>query len=126
MAATTNGRALLDEGLSGPWLAARLGVPSSRLDRMRRAGELLGVRAAGRWDYVYPAWQFGGDGQPLASIPRVLRTARAAGLGDAQLYEVLTRRVGLLGDGTVADVLRDGNEEYVVAVVRQAANGSMR
>ena len=126
MTAATNGRALRVEGLSGAWLAARLGVPPSRLDAMRRAGELLGVRPTGGWEYVYPAWQFNGGGKPLAAIPRVLRAARAAGLDDAELYEVLTRRVGLVGDRTLVDVLHDGSENHVVAVVARAAEGGGR
>jgi hypothetical protein len=126
MTAATNGQALPTEGLSGSWLAARLGVPASRLDAMRRTGELLGVRPSGRWEYVYPAWQFNGDGMPLSVVPRVVRAARAAGLDDTELYELLTRRVGLVGSRTLVDLLRDGSEDHVLAVVARAASGCPR
>ena len=126
MRALTNGRAEDVHGLSGSWLAARLGVPPSRLDGMRRAGELLGVRPDGGWEYLYPAWQFNGGGKVLAAIPRVLRAARAAGLEDTELYDVLTRRVGLVGGRTLVDVMRDGSENHVLAVVAQAAHGGPR
>lgn len=126
MKAAMNGQlALLEEvSLARPWLAARLGVSSAQVDRMRRSGELLGVRPAGRWEHLYPAWQFDGEGKPLASVPRVVRAARDAGLGEVELYQVLQRRSGLTGDRTLVDVLRDGGEEHVLAAVRAAANGN--
>ena len=126
MTAAANGQALRVQGLSGSWLAARLGVPPSRVDALRRAGELLGVRAPGTWDYVYPAWQFNGGGKPVAALPRVLRAARSAGLDDTELYELLTRRLGLVGSRTLIDLLRGGSEEHVLAVVAQVADGGPR
>ncbi len=124
---TSNGHLALleEESLSRPWLAARLGLASAQVDRMRRAGELLGVRPGGRWEHLYPAWQFDADGQPLASVRRVLRAAREAGLGDDELYQVLRRRSGLTGQRTLVDVLRDGEEAHVLSAVRAAsqANG---
>ena len=123
---TMNGHlaGLEEESLARPWLAVRLGIPSARVDRMRREGELLGVRPPGRWEHLYPAWQFNGDGKPLASIPRVIRAGREAGLGEVELYQVLQRRSGLTGGRTLVDVLRDGGEEHVLAAVRAAGNGS--
>ena len=44
--------ALSDESLSGSWLSTRLGIGTQRLDAMRRAGELLGVRRPGGHDYL--------------------------------------------------------------------------
>ena len=127
-ATTMNGHLALleEESLARPWLAARLGVPSAQVDRMRRAGELIGVRPPGRWEHLYPAWQFNGDGKPLPSVPRVVRAAREAGLGEVELYEVLRRRSGLTGTRTLVDVLRDGGEQHVLAAVRSAANGKRR
>ena len=64
--------ALLEESLSGSWLSSRLGIGTHRLDAMRRAGELLGVRRPGGQDYLYPAWQFAPDGTPLPIVPRLV------------------------------------------------------
>jgi hypothetical protein len=128
-ATTMNGSSigrLEEESLARPWLAARLGIPAARVDALRRSGELLGVRPPGRWEHLYPAWQFNGDGKPLASVPRVVRAAREAGLNEIELYELLSRRSGLTSGRTLVDVLRDGGEEHVLAVVRGAANGSRR
>ena len=112
-----NGR-LLEESLSGSWLSTRLGVGTQRLDAMRRAGELLGVRRPGGQDYLYPAWQFGPNGKALPVIPRLVSTARAAGLSDDRLYEVMVSRTGISGEDRLADALRAGRDEYVLSSIR--------
>ena len=112
-----NGR-LLQESLSGSWLSTRLGVGTQRLDAMRRAGELLGVRRPGGHDYLYPARQFEADGKPLPVISRLVSAARAAGLTDERLYEVLVSRAGISGEDRLVDALRAGRDEYVLGVVR--------
>ena len=109
---------LQQESLSGSWLSTRLGVGTHRLDAMRRAGELLGVRRRGGHEYLYPAWQFSPDGRPLPVISRLVPAARAAGLSDERLYEVMVSRAGISGDETLADALRAGRDEYVLGVIR--------
>jgi hypothetical protein len=111
---------LAEESLSGSWLSSRLGVGTQRLDAMRRAGELLGVRRRGGYDFLYPAWQFGPDGRPLPVIERLVHAGRGAGLSDERLYEVLASRTGIAGDARLADALREGKDEYVLSVVRGA------
>lgn len=113
-------RRLQQESLSGSWLSSRLGVGTQRLDAMRRAGELLGVRRPGGQDYLYPAWQFGPDGTPRAVLPRLIAAARGRGLSDERLYEILTSRAGLSGTTTLADALREGRDDYVLSAVRSA------
>jgi hypothetical protein len=112
---------LADESLSGSWLSTRLGVGTQRLDAMRRAGELLGVRRPGGYDFLYPAWQFTPDGQPRPVIPRLVQTARGAGMSDERLYEVLVGRTGISGDARLADALRDGRDDYVLTVIRSSS-----
>ena len=111
---------LAEESLSGSWLSTRLGVGTHRLDAMRRAGELLGVRRPGGYDYLYPAWQFAPDGRPRPMIRELVATARAAGMSDERLYEVLSGRTGISGGGRLADALREGRDDYVLSVVRAA------
>jgi hypothetical protein len=110
---------LAEESLSGSWLSSRLGVGTQRLDAMRRGGELLGVRRPGGQDYLYPAWQFGPDGKPRAVVPRLIAASRAQGQTDERLYEVLTSRIGLSGTTRLADALREGREDDVLAAVRR-------
>jgi hypothetical protein len=112
---------LADESLSGSWLSTRLGVGTQRLDAMRRAGELLGVRRPGGYDFLYPAWQFAPDGQPRPVIRRLVETARGAGMSDERLYEVLAGRTGISGDARLADALRDGRDDYVLSVIRSSS-----
>jgi hypothetical protein len=117
------GTRLTEESLSGSWLSTRLGVGTQRLDAMRRAGELLGVRRPGGQDYLYPAWQFAPDGKPLPVVPRLVEAGRGAGMSDERLYEVLTSRAGLAASGVadsnrLVDALREGRDEYVLGVVR--------
>ena len=109
---------LIEESLSGSWLSSRLGIGTQRLDAMRRAGELLGVRRPGGQDYLYPAWQFAPDGKPRPVVPRLVAAGRAVGMSDERLYEVLASRSGISGTARLADALRDGREDYVLSVVR--------
>ena len=113
--------ALTDESLSGSWLSTRLGVGTQRLDAMRRAGELLGVRRPGGYDYLYPAWQFAPDGKPRQVIRQLITTARGNGMSDERLYEVLAGRTGISGGARLADALRDGRDDYVLSVVRSSS-----
>jgi hypothetical protein len=109
---------LAEESLSGSWLSTRLGVGTHRLDAMRRAGELLGVRRTGGQDFLYPGWQFAPDGKPLPVIRRLVQAGRDAGLTDERLYEVLAARTGISGEARLADALREGKDEYVLSVIR--------
>ena len=112
---------LTDESLSGSWLSTRLGVGTQRLDAMRRAGELLGVRRPGGHDFLYPGWQFAPDGSPRTVIPQLVREARDAGMTDERLYEVLAARTGISGDARLADAIRAGRDEYVLSVLRASS-----
>ena len=109
---------LQDESLSGSWLSTRLGIGTQRIDAMRRAGELLGVRRADSQEYLYPAWQFEPDGSPRPVVARIVASARERGMSDERLYEVLTGRAGIGGDERLADALREGRDAYVLSAVR--------
>jgi hypothetical protein len=108
-------------GLTTPWLAGRLGLPQARVEAMQRAGMLLGVpRRDGQ--RVYPSWQFGRDGRPLASLRRIIAAARSAGLDDAALHGLVTMRDGLTGRQRLVDMLRSGTDEPVLrAIARSGA-----
>ena len=115
---TTN---LKHASLSTSRLASRLGIQPAHIQARRRAGELLGVRPAGSWEYHYPAWQFNGGGTALPSVARLIRASRSFGVDDVALYELLTSRVGLVDGNRVIDELRAGREEFVLDLVRRAA-----
>jgi hypothetical protein len=107
--------------LPAPWLAVRLGVDPVRIDAMRRAGELIAVRDAGSTEWLYPAWQFEGD-RPRRDIARISAEARDSGLDETQLYELLTKPMGLGGGRrrSLVDLLDEGRTDEIVASIRAA------
>ena len=109
----------MQASLSTSWLGARLGRDPQALDAARREGRLLGVRTEN--GYVFPAWQFGRDGNVLPALPRVISASRAVGLSDERLASLLQARSGLGSGRVLADSLRDGNVEHVLTVVHSAA-----
>lgn len=115
--ATVEMRKLCPECLSASWLAERLAVDPARIEAMRRAGELIGVREPGSTEWLYPAWQLDGT-EPRRVVPRIIAAAREAGLDEARLYEVLTGRLGLRGNRRLIDLIREGRDDEVVAAVR--------
>jgi hypothetical protein len=109
------------DSLSASWLAARLGEEPARIDAMRRAGELIAFRPEGAWEHYFPVWQFDDEWRPFSSVPRIVRAARHAGLGENRLYAVLNARLGRVPDRRrLADLLREGREEHVLEAVRSA------
>jgi hypothetical protein len=105
--------------LTTSWLGVRLGRDPHSLERMRRAGQILGVRRNG--GYAYPAWQFDGQGRVLPGIREAIATARSAGLPDERVAELLQARVGLASERRLVDSLREGNVGHVLGVVRAQA-----
>jgi hypothetical protein len=111
----------LEGTIAATWLAARMGVDPMRIDAMRRAGELIAVREPGSTEWRYPAWQFEG-GRPRRDVARITGEARAAGIDEARLYDLLTAPMGLGGNDrrTLADLLLEGRADEVVASIRAA------
>jgi hypothetical protein len=107
--------------LPATWLAERLAVDPAGIDARRRAGELIAVREPGSTEWRYPAWQFEA-GTPRPGVARVVATARARGLDDARLYDLLTKPLGLRDGGKrLLDLLVEGREDDVVAAIRAAS-----
>jgi hypothetical protein len=107
--------------LSTSWVGMRMGIDPVLVNAQRRAGELYAFRRPGSQEWLYPAWQFGPDWTPLPAVRRVLSAARAAGLDSGALHELLYRRVGVVGERRrLLDVLREGNDEPVLAAIKRA------
>jgi hypothetical protein len=116
----TNTQTNLDRALSASWLSTRLGVDTVRLNAMRRAGELIGVRPNGSRDWRFPAWQFDDGGQVKPEVRRVLDTARELKLSGEQLNRALDRRSGMTGGTSLLDDLLAGRVDHVVATLHAA------
>jgi hypothetical protein len=97
-----------------------MAIDPARIDAMRRAGELIGVREPGSTEWHYPAWQFDGR-TPRPGVARVVLAAREAGVDETRLYELLSVRLGLREGGKrLSDLLVEGRVDEVVSAVRAA------
>ena len=112
---------MTQNALSGSWLASRLGIDPLRVEALRRAGELIAVRAEGAHEWRYPAWQFDSEGKTKPAVRRLLAMARADRISTARVLELLDRRVGLVGGESVRELLLNGGEEQAIEHVRSAA-----
>jgi hypothetical protein len=104
--------------LPATWLAERMAVDPASIDAMRRAGELIAVRAPGSSEWRYPAWQFD-NGRPRPGVARIVATARSRGIDETRLYDVLTAPLGLRDQGrSLVDLMHEGRDDEVVAAIR--------
>jgi hypothetical protein len=110
----------VDRALTTSWLASRLGVDPLRLHALRRSGALVAYRKPGANDYLFPAWQFDAEWRPLPVIARLTAAARAAGLSNERLFELMNARVGIGGSDRLLDLVRSGDDDRVLATVRSA------
>jgi hypothetical protein len=108
------------EGLSASWLSTKWGVDTVKINAMRRAGELVGVRPAGSQEWLYPAWQFGPDGRVRPEVERALGAAQAHGLRPEQIGALLERRSGITGGERLRDDLIAGRVDHVLAAIAAA------
>jgi hypothetical protein len=100
------------------WLSARLGRDPQELDAARREGRLLAVRAGDH--YEFPSWQFDREGNVLPTVPRVIAAARAAGISDERVAQLLQAPSGLGSNRRLADSLVEGNLDHVLDVLLSA------
>ena len=110
----------VDRALSASWLSTKLGLDTVRLNAMRRAGALVGVRRGRSGDWVFPAWQFDDAGNVTPDVRRVLDAARELRMSGEQLNRSLDRRSGLKGRSLLDDLL-EGRVDHVVATLRTSA-----
>ena len=111
---------MTDAMLSASWLAARNGVDPIRIERRRRAGELLAVRDPTGKEWWYPMWQFDDDGEVRPPVAKLLELAREKRIPPARLGQLLERKVGLVGGKTVRDLLMNCGSEHALAEIRAA------
>lgn len=120
-------REVEERSLSGSGLQERLDVSRQRLGQLRKERRLLGLRLPIHREVYYPLWQFGEDGRPLDTLPRLVGTSEEAGMGALALDALMTNPNAVEAGGqTPAELLRLGEpeaEEYVLGVVRAALSG---
>jgi len=108
-----------EHALSTSWVGMRMGIDPLLVNAMRRDGELYAFRRPGSQEWLYPAWQFGPDWKPRPGVQRAVGAAKAAGLDEAALAELLNRRVGVVGSPRrLLDLLVEGDDEPLLAEIR--------
>ena len=112
---------MLTTPLPASWLASRLRLDETEIERLREQGELIAVRPTGDGEWLYPVWQFGPRGAIPQGVRDAVRAARVAGLGEDRLIALLRRRVGLMGGGRLLDLLFEGRSDAVIDAIRAAA-----
>ncbi len=112
---------MTDTTLSATWLAARNGVDPVRIERRRRAGELLAVRNDAGREWRYPMWQFDGNGQVRPAVARLLELAKEKRIPSDRLEQLLDRKVGLVGGTTVRELLMNGGADQALSEISSAA-----
>jgi hypothetical protein len=106
--------------LNATWLAARQGIDPVRIERLRRAGELLAIRDQARSEWRYPLWQFDADGAVRPAVARLLQVAKEKRITADRLEQLLDRRVGLVGGTTVRELLADGGSDQALDEISAA------
>jgi len=94
--------------LSAAEVARLLRLSRQAVDKQRRTGRLLALRAGPSWRY--PAWQFI-DGQSLPGLPEVLAALRAVSPWTTAAF--LLSRNTRLGERRPVDLLRRGELDAV-------------
>ncbi len=120
---TTETQQTYGDCLSASWLSERLGVDPARIDAMRRAGEIIGVRPPGSTTWVYPSWQWLG-GKQRPEVPRIVAAAREANLDETELYDRMTARSGLAArdNSSLVSLLVGGGGDQVVDAIRATSS----
>lgn len=104
-------RELLDlagGGLPVSVVAEALGISEAAVHQRRRRHALLAVEGGG--EYLYPAAQFGSDGDVVAGLPDVLRAFPAEFDGWMILSALIEPAEPMGGGRNLLDVLRTGDE----------------
>jgi hypothetical protein len=112
---------MLTTPLPASWLASRLGLDATEIEKLRERGELIAVRSDDQGEWLYPAWQFGPRGTVPQGVRDAVRAARAAGLAEDRLIALLRRRVGLMGGGRFLDLLFEGRSDAVLDALKASA-----
>jgi hypothetical protein len=104
-------------------VAEALGVSRQRLHRMREEGQLVALLVRERRAALYPYWQFTGEGDVVDGLERLVRASREAGMGPETLHFFMTEPNERLGGERPADLLRRGELDRVVDVLRSSGLG---
>ena len=113
-------RRLLEEALTVGQL--RPYKSRQRLQQLRDEGRLFAIKTPFERGLVYPVWQFDENYDPLLAMPKLIRTAREAGLSALGLHQVMTGRRENAKTGV--ELLAGGREDLVLGMLRAVDRGA--
>lgn len=111
------------ESLPAAEVMRGLGVSRQRLHQLRAAGRLLAIRSAGPHGSRYPAWQFAPDWSVISELVAILAAAHDVDLGSEVLHFFMTEPHERLGDEVPIDLVKRGEIDRVLEVLRSSGFG---
>lgn len=108
--------AVLRDSISASEAAEKTGRSRQAIERLRRAGRLLGLRVGAQWRY--PEWQFSAD-SPGGVVPGLDETLRALALSPTGAAFWLLRPAERLGGHAPIELLRRFRPAPVVDLARE-------
>jgi hypothetical protein len=108
--------AVLRDSISASEAAEKTGRSRQAIERLRRAGRLLGLRVGAQWRY--PEWQFSAD-SPGGVVPGLEEVLQALALSPTGAAFWLLRPAGRLGGHAPIELLRRFRPEPVVDLARE-------
>lgn len=101
-------------------LGRQTGISRQRLKQLRDQGRLFAIEVPFHRGLLYPRWQFApATGKPREEMPRLIEAGRDGGL-DAIGFHVMMNNPAAGGGLSPLDLLEDGEEAQVMAILRGA------
>jgi hypothetical protein len=104
-------------------IAAWRGVSRQNIHKLRSAGKLLAARPSNEKTLLFPAWQFGPEGQELPHLRDVVEQLGEAAPDEWAQALWLIQKTDRFGGRSAADLLKAGEIEHVLAAARSDAAG---
>jgi signal recognition particle subunit SEC65 len=112
------------ESLPGRELTRQTGLSRQRLQQLRDAGRLLGLRPPLRSEYWYPRWQFDERWNVKEVVPRLLSAAAEARLTPLGLHLTLTNPAAGIAGQALVELLDEHPDEVLESIAGAGEIGS--
>jgi hypothetical protein len=108
----------IEDSFTVAQLRDELELSRQRVKQLRDEDRLFAIDVPYERSLLYPRWQFDSSGRPRAQMPALIRAARDSGLDALGFHLLMTGRRDEEPSGV--QMLRDGDEDRVLALVRAA------
>ena len=103
--------------VSAEALGRLVGISRQAVDKRRRSGRLLAVRASEGGDWLYPVWQVDERGAVVAGLESVLEQLQARG-HDSWSQMIFFLEINVTEELTALQALKDGKLDEVMRAAR--------